>query len=258
SGVRVRRGGRAGGRGGAPGALLAGPHLPAAVTALARAGVGSGGRPGRPRPRPVHPQLRRPGHRGGVGAGTAGRAAGPPARAGPAGVLPARRGDGPLPGRTVPGSRRGGGGVGAGGDPAPVRRHPGPLPDARDPGRPVRRREVGGPEGPPAGNGRDQAGRGRSRPLSSHRPHRTTITPTAAPRKPYDSAPTIAPAITVPLAPHTFMIRSDSPCTAGRRSSGTASVSIADPATSPHDQPVPSRNSPMLTWGTSCPPAVPA
>ncbi len=87
----------------------------------------------RPRPRPVHPQLRRPGHRRRVGARAARHAARfvgrRPRRAG---LLPARRGDGALPRRRRVrcGGRRGRGRHP--GRPHALRRHRGPLP-----GRPL-------------------------------------------------------------------------------------------------------------------------
>ena len=82
--VRLRGGGGAGRRGRAGGPVRAGPDLPAAVGRVARRHRGVGRRGGRagsrrgprlPRPRPVHPQLRRAGQRGRLGAGAAGRPA---------------------------------------------------------------------------------------------------------------------------------------------------------------------------------------
>lgn len=117
---------------------------------------------GRPGTGEVHPQLRRAGDGGRVGAdaprGAARAASGP----GAAGVLPARRGDGALPAR--PGRRgpRGGRPGGGRGDPPAVRRHPGPLPDGGGGGRLLRRRQVTEPV-TRAGHAGDHAGRSRGR-----------------------------------------------------------------------------------------------
>ena len=112
------------GEAGQDGHLTAGPQQPAAVRALAakpavdqRRGTAQG-RFDRPLARPVHPQLRRPGFRGGLGGLLAGRtttaaprhACGRRPRRG-TGLLPARRSHGPLPrsrgGRLHPGHRGG-------------------------------------------------------------------------------------------------------------------------------------------------------
>ncbi|MGY1915291.1 bifunctional 3'-5' exonuclease/DNA polymerase [Blastococcus sp. SYSU DS0973] len=126
---------------------------------------------------PVHPQLRRPGHRRGVGAVLDGRPAQPvvaagrdrvAGRAAAPGLLPARRGRRARSGR--PGRRRGGGGPGRRVDrrtPA-VRRVPGGLP-ARRRRRPVvgRRRLSRGPPytaGGPVRGRRHTSRRGNNRP----------------------------------------------------------------------------------------------
>ncbi|CAA9377625.1 MAG: DNA polymerase I, partial [uncultured Pseudonocardia sp.] len=110
-----------------------GPDLPAGPAR--RRGPGR-----RPRPRPVHPQLRRAGHGGGVGARAAGRAARRPlGRPRGAGVLPARRGRAALS-RVVGRRRRGGRAARRGRRRAPaLRRHPGPLPAHRAGGAGLRR-----------------------------------------------------------------------------------------------------------------------
>jgi hypothetical protein len=104
---------------------------------------GSADPPGRPRPGPVHPQLRGPGQRRRLGPGPAGRPPPTPRRLRvAAGVLPARRGDGPLP----PGRRRVGRGRGPRrrrGEPAAgVWRHRRAVPAGRGRGRLLRRRQV--------------------------------------------------------------------------------------------------------------------
>src|SRR5690606_37366261 len=199
-GLPVRRGRRQGRRGGADGPLVARPYEPAAVRGVAAARRRARGRPCHARPGALHPQLRRPGHRRRVGAVAHGRAARPAARPGAAGVLPARRGHRALPARPGrAGTRRGPQGRRRG-DPAAVRRHAGALPDGGGRGQLLRGREVA-----PA----------LRAVTASQSPASVTITPTPTPSTPYERPPTITPATTVPVAPHTFISRSDRPCTAG-------------------------------------------
>src|SRR5690606_7793171 len=157
------------------------------------------------------------------------------ARPGQAGVLPARRGHGALPARPGRAGRGGGAPGRGGGHQAAVRGHPGAAPDGGGRGQLLRGREVG----PVC-----RAARASQIPASA------TITPTPTPSTPYDRPPTITPATTVPDAPQTFMSRSDRPCTAGRPSISTDSLTSAEPATSPHDQPRPSTNSATVTCHT--------
>src|SRR5690606_27057299 len=118
---------------------------------------------------------------------------------------------------------------------AAVRRHAGALPDGGGRGQLLRGREVA-----PA----------LRAVTASQSPASVTITPTPTPSTPYERPPTITPATTVPVAPHTFISRSDRPCTAGRPSIATGSLTSAEPATSPHDQPRPSTNSASVTCHT--------
>ena len=79
----------------------------------------------------------------------------------------------------------------------------------------------------------------------------------SAASQPYVASAKITPARAPPAAPHTFMTRSDAPCTPGALTLGTDSVSSVEPATSPQDQPSPSRNSPTPSRTASSAAAVP-
>ena len=96
----------------------------------------------------------------------------------------------------------------------------------------------------------------RDRVTATRRP--TTRIAASRLRGPKPKAPSTTPESAPPTAAHSPITRSEAPCTAGRASTGTLSLSSVEPATRQHDQPRPRRNSPTPSWADACDGARPA